>query len=507
MALAAVPEGNHDELMRRANRALKRLPALGLCAVMVGGCGSAGNGAVVPSEPPGSLTLLFAGDLMLGRGVAPIAGADPEGLFRDVRRIVRGADVAMANLESPLTSRPHTSPNPFALEADPASAELVAGAGFDVLSLANNHSGDAGREAIVDTVSAVEGAGMAAVGVGSDRVDALAPLIVERHGVRLAVLAFDASGTGLSADGGIGVARWDPESMHVAVRKAAAAADVVVVSLHGGVEYLLDSDPRVLPIAEQLVAWGADIVWGHGPHVVQPVTTRAEEDRIAVVATSLGNLLFDQRGSHTGVGAVLEVMVDGGGVIAHRVGATRHDDLRVHFTDWNVPEGDAGLVAGEWWELDRAPTATSSTVPSVEFPYGDVVAAAMGRVTGDNPQDLVVSFRHVGREHPVRTGLAEIEWTDAEGRTAHLGLYAADDLAPRWVAGVIPRPIIDVAACDGSIALAFSSLDGPAVIATGAARWSGFGLMAADELSGPGEPSCADIDGDGSLDPIVVGRG
>jgi hypothetical protein len=131
----------------------------------------------------------------------------------------------------------------------------------------------------------------------------------------------------------------------------------------------------------------------------------------------------------------------------------------------------------------------------------------MGRVTGDNPQDLVVSFRHVGREHPVRTGLAEIEWTDAEGRTAHLGLYAADDLAPRWVAGVIPRPIFDVAACDGSIALAFSSLDGPAVIATGAARWSGFGLMAADELSGPGEPSCADIDGDGSLDPIVVGRG
>lgn len=82
---------------------------------------------------------------MLGRGVAPIAAADAEGMFRDVRHVVRGADLAMVNLESPLTRRPHTAANPHALEADPALADLVAAAGFNVLSLANNHAGDAGR--------------------------------------------------------------------------------------------------------------------------------------------------------------------------------------------------------------------------------------------------------------------------------------------------------------------------------------------------------------------------
>lgn len=512
MALASIPEVAHDGSMRRAIRTSNRLSALVLCAVMLGACGSHGtrvpDGAPqgAPSSPPGTITLLLAGDLMLGRGVAPIAAADAEGMFRDVRHVVRGADLAMVNLESPLTRRPHTAANPHALEADPALADLVAAAGFNVLSLANNHAGDAGRESIIDTVWAVEDAGMDGVGVGSDEADALVPLLLERRGVRIGILAFDVTGAGLAADEETGVALWEPGPARVAVEHAASDADVVVVSVHGGVEYLPEPDPRLVRIAEQLVSWGADVVWGHGPHVVQPVTTVVEGDRVGVVATSLGNFLFDQRGARTGVGAVLEVMVDREGVVAHRVGATRHDDLRVHFTGWSLPQGDAGLIDGEWWTLAESPILSSGPVSVAGFPYGDVVAVAAGSVTGDEPQDLVVAFRHVGKEHPVRDGFDDFVWTDAEGRTAHLGLYAIDDLEPRWVAGMTPRPVVGVAACDGSVALAYASLDDATVVSTGAARWRGFGLIGSEELGGRGEPACADVDGDGSLDPVIVGR-
>lgn len=512
MALVPIPEAAHDGFMRRANRTSKHLSALVLCVAMLGACGSHGirfpseRPSAAPPSPPGTITLLLAGDLMLGRGVAPIASRDADGVFRDVRHVVRGADVAMANLESPLTRRPHTAANPHALEADPSLADLVAAAGFDVLSLANNHAGDAGRESIIDTVFAVEDAGMEGVGVGSDEADALMPVFLERHGVRIGVLAFDATGAGLAADQQAGVALWEPGAARVAVEHTASDADVVVVSVHGGIEYLPEPDPRMARIAQQLVSWGADVVWGHGPHVVQPVTTVVDEDRVGVVATSLGNFLFDQRGARTGVGAVLEVMVDREGVVAHRVGATRHDDLRVHFTGWGLPQGDAGFIEGEWWALAESPSLSSGPVSAAGFPYGDVVAAAAGRVTGDEPQDLVVAFRHAGKKHPVRDGLEDIVWTDAEGRTAHLGLYAIDDLQPRWVAGMTPRPVVGVAACDGSVALAYASLDDPTVVSTGAARWRGFGLIGSEELGGRGEPGCVDVDGDGSLDPIIVGR-
>ena len=130
---------------------------------------------------------------MLGRGVAPIADADPDGLFEEVRHVLSAADIAGGNLESPLTLRPHIATNPNDLTADPAYADLLANAGFDVMSVANNHSGDAGRGSVADTVDAVEAAGMAAVGGGDDLMEAFSPEIIDHSGVRVAFLAFDAT--------------------------------------------------------------------------------------------------------------------------------------------------------------------------------------------------------------------------------------------------------------------------------------------------------------------------
>lgn len=459
-----------------------------------------------PASEARPITLTFVGDIMLGRSVGTVAEADPDGLFRDVRHILRSSDLSLGNLESPLTSRPHVSPNPNVLVAEPGTAGLLAVAGFDVLALANNHIGDAGSPGVIDTIDALATHGLTAVGAGANSVVALEAVQITVQGVRVAILAFDATGAGLVAGTSPGVAPWDPEAARIAVDRATASADLVVASVHGGVEYLPESDPRMARIAELLVSWGTDVVWGHGPHVPQPVISADWGNRTAVVATSLGNFLFDQRGPSTGGGKVLQVIADSRGVIAHRTGVTSHHDLRVHFTGWDLPSGDAVLLDGSWWELHRRPLAISRPTSHPDpFPWGEVLAAGLGPLTGSQTE-LVVSYRAESGSHPVRDGLSGVEWTDSDGYTMHLGVFRPEDLAPVWQAGMVPAPIAALAVCDGSISLAYRTLDSPMVRNTGAAMWRPSGLAATEFLPGTGTPTCGDADLDGRADPLVLDR-
>src|SRR3990172_4024649 len=107
-----------------------------------GGPSPGGARAAPPARSGAAVRLLFAGDVMLGRGVARVAASDPAGLFAGIRLEVASADLAVANLESPLTSQPHDpSSGPNALEAPAASAAQLARAGLDAVGVANNHAG------------------------------------------------------------------------------------------------------------------------------------------------------------------------------------------------------------------------------------------------------------------------------------------------------------------------------------------------------------------------------
>ena len=458
--------------------------------------------------------LFLAGDVMLGRGMTAVVAGDPDGVFADVRHLVAAADVAAANLESPLTLRAHVSRNENALEADPVAAGVIARAGFDVLSVANNHAGDAGPSSVLDTVAAVEGAGMSVVGGGSDRDAAARAVYLERSGVRVAFLAFDATRGGLEAGSDTpGVVHWDHARAHTAVSAARADADVVVVSLHGGVEYLADTDPGQRRLAETLASWGVDVVWGHGPHVLQPVTTiRRAGGGSTVVATSLGNLVFDQQRAMTTRGGLLEIIADTDGVVAYRVGTSDNADRRVHLDHWELPAGDAALLGNDWWTplrgLGSSRIGTTSPEPSAtdlsawtDF-EGDVIDARVGDATGDGRRDVVVSFRRAYRPTLISRQFPDREWADTQGRAAHLGVYDPSG-RPEWVAGTMFRPVAHMAVCDGALALAFDQLDDPEIVATGAWRWEGFGFTVPVELPGPGEPRCTDVDGDGHLDPYL----
>jgi poly-gamma-glutamate synthesis protein (capsule biosynthesis protein) len=457
------------------------------------------------------VSVVLVGDVMLGRGVAPIVRSEPAGIFEEVRHVIAGADIAAANLESPLTLRPHTGGSPFELEADPGAAGSLNTAGFDLVAIANNHAGDAGRLSVLDTIEAVNGAGVATVGGGEDMAAAYAVQVFERNGLRVGFLAFDATLAGTKATPGYpGIASWDEGMVRAAVASARPQVDLLIVGVHGGVEYYAETDPGMEVLAGRLAGWGVDVVWGHGPHVVQPVfETPGVGGRTTLVATSLGNFLFDQSAAGTRRGAVLEVLADSQGIFAYRIGTTEHHDLRVHFETWMPPETDAVLLGLDWWNLTRwgdlAPER-SAGLSEADFAGGDVAYAVTGDATGDGRDDLVIAHRRPYRENGITAQFPEREWADGLGRSAHLGVYRPDDLREVWVAGSLFRPIARVAVCDGALALAFNSLDHPAVVATSGWVWQGFGFAVSAELNGGGTPGCIDVDGDGKLDPVIVDR-
>ncbi len=484
-----------------------------MAAALVAACagsGTATTGMPTSAAPPVSPTvrLLFAGDLTVGRGVAPIIADEGVSLFEGVRFVVSRADLAAANLESALADDPGSvAGEGVILVGATSAARVLAGAGFDLLSVANNHAGDAGDGAVAVTAGALGRSGIDAVGVVEDGA-APRPAVREVRGVRVAYLAFDLTRQGPAPTPlSPGIVAWDPEIASAAVVEARSVADIVTVSLHGGAEYLPGPDPALRAAAALVSDAGADVVWAHGSHVVYDVEVR-EHGRVGVVAYGLGNFLFDQHRRGTTEGAILEVLADEDGVIAYRVGAVVHPEVWPRFTGWDQPAGDAVLLDGEWWQLTR-PVATASprTVAGIAERHGDdVEAVAAGDVTGDGRLEVVVAFRRPYRQRPVHDRFPDAIWTDEQGRTAHLGVYRPEDLGPIWVASGLAHPVAGIAVCDGELAVTYGALRPGDPVFSGAWTWRNTGFVIASDLPGVATPRCADVDGDGILDPVLLGR-
>lgn len=458
--------------------------------------------------------IVLVGDVMLGRSVADVVVNDPESVFESVRPTIAAADLALGNLESPLTTRPHVV-GENSLEGDPASAALLARAGFDAMSVANNHAGDGGPATVVDSVTALAAAGIRAVGGGADVTDATAPLVLDAAGVRVAVLAFDLTGGGPPAtDSGPGVVRWDAAAARVAVDAARREADIVIVGVHGGIELLGRPDPVLAGVVDDLTEWGVDVVWGQGAHLAYPVTRAARPDgRSTVQAPGLGNALFDQTLPGTDAGTLLEVLVGRDGVHAWRT-APVSTYLRMGLDAWSLPEGDAVSVDGEWWNAAMALPQVSSApeADAVDGLRDDalIVEARDGDVDRDGVADIVVAYRRPWEPRllqrivdPDGGGSA---LADATGRSAHFAWFSGGRI--RWGAGTLPRPIATFDVCDDGIAVGITTLDqltlpDATVVAGGAWWWRDFGFSTAPLLDGRAVPVCADPDGDGMTTPAL----
>jgi Bacterial capsule synthesis protein PGA_cap len=265
-------------------------------------------------EPPvdETVTIAAVGDIAMGRdGYQPPAGG--AALFAQVSSLLRG-DVVLGNLEQALTESGTSKcgkkeKDCFAFRTPPSTADALADAGLTVLNVANNHSYDYGQAGLDDTVAALESAGLGHTGL----VDELPR--VQKRPVRVIVLGFGFYPTGESI--------LDIPRAQELVQEADRWADVVVVTFHGGAEgrdatrvprgmetYLGEERGDLRAFSHAVVDAGADLVVGHGPHVLRGMEWYGDR----LIAYSLGNFV----GNHTfrvdgpgGVGGVLRVKLRG----------------------------------------------------------------------------------------------------------------------------------------------------------------------------------------------------
>ncbi len=265
-------------------------------------------------------TATVVGDVMLARrvGARMAAAGDFAAVLRPTAARLASADLTVGNLEGTLSrlGRPRQGGDSFG--ADPRVRRGLLLAGFDVLSLANNHTGDYGPASLVETVRRVRAAGIVPVGAGADLAQAREPAVVERNGVTFGVVAFDAIGETPAASAarpGAFRLRMQPRTGPLVpadlrrvlgtVRELRSRVDVVMVLAHWGTQYTTRTVADQRRVGRALVDAGADIVVGGHPHWVQGVELRGD----APIAYSLGNYVFDMDFSRqTQEGAFLELV-------------------------------------------------------------------------------------------------------------------------------------------------------------------------------------------------------
>jgi len=244
--------------------------------------------------------ILFAvGDIMFDRGVELNIKKNGNGDFRfpflRIADDLQKADILFGNLEGPVSNQGRNVGSIYSFRADPKVIEGLKYAGFDVLSLANNHMFDYGREALEDTFKRLEEADIDYIGAGLNEQEAYFPLIKEVNGTKIAFLAYTDLGpeSWKATEEYSGMAWINEEDMEIIkndIEKAKQESDILVVSLHSGNEYSIIPSFFQSYFFKACIDAGADIGIGHHPHVVQDI----EEYGNGWIAYSLGNFVFDQ---------------------------------------------------------------------------------------------------------------------------------------------------------------------------------------------------------------------
>ena len=250
------------------------------------------------------VTVVAGGDVLVHRSVALTAASHTadggfDWVLAPLRAELPDDAVSFANLESPLSER-HRRPGDFRLPilgADPDLARALGAAGFDVVSVANNHAFDQTGDGLFETTEALRAAHVAFAGAGRTYAEAGAVSVIERNGVRVGVVAFTDH---LNASTGpnrhhvlLGVAVGG-ERVAAALRAARRRADVVVLSIHWGHDFVYAPTAAQRTLARRWVDAGADLIVGTGPHVLQRVERMGSPRGDAVVAWSMGNLVSNQ---------------------------------------------------------------------------------------------------------------------------------------------------------------------------------------------------------------------
>ena len=261
--------------------------------------------AAAVDPPRDEVTIAAVGDLMLGGRTGPfLKQYGPDYPFQDVMPVLRQADLVAGNLESSISSRGIAVENKkFTLRAEPVAALALKSAGIRVVSLANNHSMDFGPLALQDTLAALDENTILYTGAGMDLDDARAPAIVKIKGKTLAFLSYSLTFPleFFASAGQPGTAPGYADFVKADIEKVRSAADLVVVSFHWGAELMTAAKDYQVELGHQAIDWGADLVLGHHPHVLQEI----EVYKGRLIAYSLGNFVFGSESNRTNTSMIL----------------------------------------------------------------------------------------------------------------------------------------------------------------------------------------------------------
>lgn len=250
------------------------------------------------------------GDVNLDPTYIPAIGANGydyawaglDGLFGD-------DSLTVVNLECAPSDLGDAEPKQFVFRCPTESLPSLVEAGVEVANMGNNHSGDYGKDALVDGRAQLEAIGVAPVGAGADAGEAGKAAIFEVDGWTIAVVGF---GGIMPHNGWIATEEVagmrdgdDIPSMVAAVEAAASQADLVIVTIHWGVEFDTVPRPDDIERAAAMVAAGADIIFGHHAHRLQPL----EMVNDAAVFWGLGNFVWPRNSNAAATTAVARVVV------------------------------------------------------------------------------------------------------------------------------------------------------------------------------------------------------
>ena len=256
-------------------------------------------GDVIPHEPVRAAAAA-AGDGAVGWGA----------LFSDVGDVFERADFGFVNLETPVAPAHSHGSKPFMFDAPVALLDGLKANGIKIVSFANNHVMDQGWAGFTETREHLRDEGLLFAGSGDTAQQAWQPVIVEANGIKV---------------GWLGMTRWlngnhnpdkddqphvnffpypgesggapgaDEAQVLEAVKQARAKCDLLVVSIHWGIEYAPAPRPEDVETAHKMLDAGASVIVGHHPHVLQPVETyKTQDGRDTVIFYSLGNFLSNQ---------------------------------------------------------------------------------------------------------------------------------------------------------------------------------------------------------------------
>lgn len=272
-------------------------------------------------EDKGYADLLFVGDAMQHQ--AQIDQAKLEGggnrydyskCFTLIKPIVEKADYAVVNLEVPLGGGPVYRGYPC-FSAPDSYAEALKDAGFDLFLTANNHCLDSGDKAARRTLDALGKMGVDHIGTydSAAQRDTLVPFIKNINGIKIAFLNYTYGTNGIEPKAGMEVSLINRDKMKKEIEAARKkGAEMVCVTVHWGVEYVLHENQPQRDLADFLVENGVDLIIGSHPHVIQPmkVVHNDKENKDVLVVYSLGNLISNMNTTDTRGGALVNVRVE-----------------------------------------------------------------------------------------------------------------------------------------------------------------------------------------------------